>query len=107
MDPGGLRAGVDVVLAVAATFAAAAAVFFAYLGVRAIRRRVRLARDRRAYHDARFGPDGRPLPPSEPGVCERCGTASDTIYYLPSGAHVCPACHGAPPGGPGAPARPA
>jgi len=42
-----------------------------------------------AYHAQRFGPDGRPRPPTTRGICQVCGQRSDTIHHLPSGRRLC------------------
>lgn len=51
--------------------------------------KVRAERRRRA---DRFRPDGQPLPPIAPGLCDRCQDASDEVYHLPSGRRLCRHC---------------
>ncbi len=41
----------------------------------------------------RIAPDGRPYPPAGRGVCGRCARASETVYHLPGGERLCPACY--------------
>lgn len=57
------------------------------------RRKQRMARLREEYRAERFAPDGQPLPPSAPGLCDRCGRPFEKVYYLPSGLRRCPDCY--------------
>ena len=52
----------------------------------------RVRRSERAARLARLGPDGQPLPPAAPGFCDRCSRPSKTVYHLPNGQRLCPAC---------------
>ncbi|KPK83964.1 MAG: hypothetical protein AMJ81_06885 [Phycisphaerae bacterium SM23_33] len=41
----------------------------------------------------KYGPDGKPLPPSAAGLCDRCERAFEMVYYMPSGGRLCPSCY--------------
>ncbi len=42
---------------------------------------------------ARFGPDGRALPPRGSGVCDACQAAPLWVYHLPDGRRMCESCY--------------
>jgi hypothetical protein len=44
-------------------------------------------------HRGRFGPDGQPMPPTGPGVCDGCQVVGAGVHYLASGRKLCPACY--------------
>ena len=51
-----------------------------------------------------LGPDGRPLPPTAPGLCDDCSVVYIDVYHLPAGRRLCKHCyHPASPTGPDSP----
>lgn len=77
---------------------AAAVGFVFWMTVRMLlwRRAVRKAQSED--RQARLGPDGRPVPTSPGGLCDRCGNVFDKICHLPGGVRRCPACYKKDPG---------
>lgn len=55
------------------------------------RRRQRAERERLA---SRMGPDGRSLPPTDRGLCDRCGRYHETVSFFSDGRKLCPECIG-------------
>lgn len=49
----------------------------------------------RRFLDRKRDARGNPLPPTAKGLCDRCGTVSETVYYLPSGERLCEKCFAA------------
>ncbi len=66
--------------------------------------RVRRRRAARQAHRAKFRPDGRAYPPTDMGVCDRCGAAARKVFYMPSGQRLCGVCYDAAEGPQAAPA---
>lgn len=44
------------------------------------------------FRSQRTAPDGTLLPPTAQGLCDQCGSVSDTVYYLPSRRRLCENC---------------
>ena len=61
-------------------------------------------RARREAHKQKYRPDGKPYPPFDEGMCDRCGRAFDKVYYMPSAERLCPDCYQASEQAPPAPA---
>jgi hypothetical protein len=72
-----------------------------------IRSRIHRAKVDRAERQRRadlLGPDGRPLPPTAPGLCDDCSIVYGDVYHLPDGRRLCKYCYHAPgPTGPDSP----
>ena len=64
-----------------------------WTGINILRFRREQRHGRRDSDRARRDDKGRPLPPTSPGVCHRCGKASLKVHHLPSGERSCPNCY--------------
>lgn len=77
------------------------------LAIAMIRERIHRAKVDRAERQRRadgLGPDGRPLPPTAPGLCDDCSIVYVDVYHLPDGRRLCKHCyHPADPTGPDPP----
>lgn len=64
-----------------------------WTGVKALLWRQRRKRGQAEERRRKFRPDGQPYPPQAPGICGKCGLASDAVYHLPDGTRLCPTCY--------------
>ncbi len=55
--------------------------------------RMRQKREQRRVYRREHAPNGRRLPPSASGICERCEGVFAKVYHLPSGRRLCPECY--------------
>jgi len=55
--------------------------------------RIRLKLIRRRSYRFTHTTNGRPLPPTSPGLCDQCQSYSDHVYFLPSGTRLCDRCY--------------
>jgi hypothetical protein len=67
--------------------------FAVFMAVRMLEWRRLKRKTEREAAQAKLGPDGKPLPPVAGGMCDCCGQAFDSVYYLPQGGRRCPACY--------------
>ena len=51
------------------------------------------ARGEKEQQAARIGRDGKPLPPTSQGICDRCGRIFREVYHLPDGTRLCATCY--------------
>jgi hypothetical protein len=77
----------------------AAVVIGIWTGVKILIFHVRRKRAAEAERRRKFQPDGRPYPPSAPGICGDCKCVSDQVYHLPEGRRLCAKCYGVTPDG--------
>ncbi len=73
--------------------AAAILLVLALVGIKIFIRRCRTARAAAQERKLKYQPDGRPYPPFARGLCDNCQDGFDRVYYLPSGARLCPDCY--------------
>jgi len=50
-------------------------------------------KNHRLHEQNKYRPDGQPYPPTRRGLCDNCGLACEKVYYLSSGARLCPDCY--------------
>ena len=43
--------------------------------------------------EKKYGADGRPIPPTSPGICEQCGQVFPEVFHLPGGPRLCASCY--------------
>ncbi|MCG8406630.1 MAG: hypothetical protein MI923_15655 [Phycisphaerales bacterium] len=41
----------------------------------------------------KFHLDGRPIPPSAPGICHKCGSVFPQVHHLSDGRRLCVTCY--------------
>ncbi len=70
-------------------------VIAAWTGARIWLFRMRQQREQQRVYRRDHASDGRRLPPSASGICERCEGVFEKVYHLPSGRRLCPECYAA------------
>jgi hypothetical protein len=73
--------------------AAGLLVLVAWTAIKYWRWNARQARAERERQAGKIDADGRPLPPSGRGLCHRCESVHESVYCLPTGRRLCPACY--------------
>ena len=53
----------------------------------------RQTRSLREYRHRTRRADGKMYPPRTGGICDHCGLVKKTVYHLPGGEKLCPACY--------------
>lgn len=69
------------------------AVFVAFVLLRAYLRQKKIKRLQNEDYLATIGPNGKPYPPSDRGICHSCQEAFEKVYFLPSGQRLCQSCY--------------